>query len=99
MEGEGIEESRSLSGTPRWVDGRVVASDQEIPPWPRMEVENFRNEHGSGMLRKKLVKKVKRVDSLDAEAMQIAGSHGHQNQVLLLSLYIIEYCTCAIIEA
>lgn len=90
MEGEGIEESSGLrwvgsggSGTSRWVDGSEVGSD-ETPPWSRLEEKDFRNRYssGSGSFKRRLVKKPKRVDSLDVEAMEIAGSHAHHDKEL-----------------
>jgi len=97
MEREGIEESSGLkwvgsggSGTSRWVDGSEVDSD-ERPPWSRWDDEEFKSRHGSGSIRRRLVKKPKRVDSLDVEAMQIAGSYGHHNKVSYLFLVSISY--------
>ena len=87
MEGEGIEETSGLkwvgsggSGTSRWVDGSEVGSD-ETPPWSRLEGEDLTSRHGSGSNRRRIGKKPKRVDSLDVEAMEIAGSYGHHNKV------------------
>ncbi|KAL9240931.1 hypothetical protein vseg_015096 [Gypsophila vaccaria] len=95
MEGEGIEEEKgggggggSLryvgsggSGTSRWVNGSEVDSE-ETPSWPRMEEEEFRNRFGSGSgsVRRRLVKKPRRVDSFDVEAMEIVGAHGHHDK-------------------
>lgn len=88
MEGEGIVETSGLkwvgsggSGTSRWVDGSEVGSD-ETPPWSRLEGEDLKSRHGSGSTRRRIGKKPKRVDSLDVEAMEIAGSYGHHNKEL-----------------
>ncbi|KAL2927141.1 putative potassium transporter 12 [Bienertia sinuspersici] len=87
---EVVEESSSLrwvgsggSGTSRWVDGSEVSSD-ETPIWSKMEEDDFRNRYGSasGSVKRRLVKKPKRVDSLDVEAMQIAGAHSHHDKDL-----------------
>ncbi|KAL2510389.1 putative potassium transporter 12 [Forsythia ovata] len=85
MEEEGIEESserllgRSATGgggeSSRWVDGSEV--DSESPPGSLGD-EVIREGYGS--VRRRLVKKPKRVDSFDVEAMEIAGSHGHHNK-------------------
>nr|AII25440.1 KUP12 [Halostachys caspica] len=81
---EVIEESSTLrwvgsggSGTSRWVDGSEVSSE-DIPIWSKAEEDDFRNKYGSpsGSVKRRLGKKPKRVDSLDVEAMQIAGAHG-----------------------
>lgn len=88
MEGEGIVETSGLkwvgsggSGTSKWVDGSEVGSD-ETPPWSRLEGEDLKSRHGSGSTRRRIGKKPKRVDSLDVEAMEIAGSYGHHNKEL-----------------
>ena len=85
MEGDRIEESsarlldRSASGSEsRWVDGSEV--DSESPPWS-LAGENEGRE-GFGSLRRRLVKKPKRVDSLDVEALEISGAHGHHAKVI-----------------
>lgn len=89
MEGDGIEESSvrllgsSASGgggggeSWRWVDGSEV--DSESPPWSLAGEEEVRE--GYGTVRRRLVKKPRRVDSFDVEAMEIAGAHGHHNKV------------------
>ncbi|KAK6252573.1 hypothetical protein QUC31_014293 [Theobroma cacao] len=88
-EGDRIEESSSVRltgrtysgggvGESRWVDGSEV--DSESPPWSLLD-ENEGKE-GYGSLRRRLVKKPKRVDSFDVEAMEIAGAHGHRSKDL-----------------
>lgn len=67
----------SSSGS-RWVDGSEVY--WEGPSWSRGN-ENEGTE-GYGTIRRRLVKKPKRVDSFDVEAMEIAGSHGHHAKVI-----------------
>ncbi|KAK3041773.1 hypothetical protein RJ639_000289 [Escallonia herrerae] len=74
MEEEGIEESSGVFES-RWVDGSEV--DSESPPWS--VVGDSEGREGYGSVRRRLVKP-KRVDSLDVEAMEIAGSHGHHNK-------------------
>ncbi|KAM1300306.1 hypothetical protein EV2_011952 [Malus domestica] len=61
----------------RWVDGSEV--DSESPPWSLHSDngERGRGEGYGGSLRRRLVKKPKRVDSLDVEAMAIAGAGSH----------------------
>ncbi|GMH01622.1 hypothetical protein Nepgr_003461 [Nepenthes gracilis] len=77
MEEKGIEESSAIllgsgGSDSRWVDGSEVDSD--TAPWSQFDEDDFRTRYGS--LRRRLVKKLRRVDSLDAEAMEIDGSHG-----------------------
>lgn len=90
MEGEGgsgggIEEigSRAMGssgGESRWVDGSEVESDPP-PPWSLFGDDE--NREGYASLRRRLIKKPKRADSFDVEAMEIAGSHSHGSKVLL----------------
>ncbi|KAK4598162.1 hypothetical protein RGQ29_015590 [Quercus rubra] len=87
-EHDGIEESSvrltgsSVNGSggggsdSRWVDGSEV--DSESPPWSLLDESETREEQGS--LRRRLVKKARRVDSFDVEAMEIAGDHGHHTK-------------------
>lgn len=56
----------------RWVDGSEVGS--ETLPFP--EFKDIA-DYSFGNLRRRLMKKPKRADSLDVEAMEIAGVHGH----------------------
>ncbi|CAK9137792.1 unnamed protein product [Ilex paraguariensis] len=78
MEEEGSEGSSirlvgsGYGGESRWVDGSEV--DSETPPWSLNEDAAI---EGYGSVRRRLVKKPKRVDSFDVEAMTIAGSHDH----------------------
>ncbi|CAA2986923.1 potassium transporter 12 isoform X1 [Olea europaea subsp. europaea] len=83
MKEEGIPESRVRllgggggdggGGEIRWVDGGEV--DSESTPWSFVgDVEII---EGLGSVRRRLVKKPKRVDSFDVEAMEIADSSGH----------------------
>lgn len=75
--GGGVSESR-------WVDGSEV--DSESPPLSLFDDNEAREGYGS--LRRRLVKKPKRVDSFDVEAMEIAGAHGHHSKVLNLFISI-----------
>lgn len=89
MEGDVIEESSvrllgSSSGggggggweSFRWVDGSEV--DSESPAWSLVGDEEGREGYGS--VRRRLIKKPKRVDSFDVEAMEIAAAHGHHHK-------------------
>ncbi|OVA03729.1 potassium transporter [Macleaya cordata] len=81
MEGEerGIEESvRLVQSDSRWVDGSEA--DSESPPWSLMDDDEHREEHGS--VRRRLVKKPRRVDSFDVEAMGIYDPHSHHRKDL-----------------
>lgn len=85
-----IEESSSVrfggsssgggGGESRWVDGSEV--DSESPPWSLVGDDDGGRERGyGGSIRRRLVKKPKRVDSFDVEAMEISGAHSHHNKV------------------
>ncbi|MFS8018392.1 putative potassium transporter [Helianthus anomalus] len=87
---DGIEEVSSISArllrrrgsgggdsSSRWVDGSEV--DSESPPWSLLNEDENRSE-GYGYARRRLVRKAKRVDSFDVEAMAISASHGHHNK-------------------
>ncbi|KAI3981502.1 hypothetical protein MKX01_007429 [Papaver californicum] len=78
MEGmeRGSEENvRLVRSESRWVDGSEA--DSESNPWSLMD-EDQREEHGS--VRRRLVKKPKRVDSFDVEAMGIYDPHSHHRK-------------------
>ncbi|XP_024995045.1 putative potassium transporter 12 [Cynara cardunculus var. scolymus] len=91
MEEDGIEEvgnssasarllrKRSGGGdsSSRWVDGSEV--DSESPPWSLIDDDEKRSE-GHGSVRRRLVRKLKSVDSFDVEAMAISGSHSHHSK-------------------
>lgn len=64
-------------GESRWVDGSEV--DSESPPWSLSQENGTREGYGS--MRRRLVKKPK-YDSLDVEAMEIAGAFGHHSKVI-----------------
>lgn len=87
MEGEDrIEEASAKllgsagSGSARWVDGSEV--DSESPPWSLLDENEHEGREGYGSLRRRLVKKAKRVDSFDVEAMSIAGVQNHHSKVI-----------------
>lgn len=89
MEDDGNEDGSSSSvrlagssvgaGEFRWVDGSEV--DSESPPWSLDDDASANKEDYGGSIRRRLIKKPKRVDSLDVESMEIAGSSGHHNKV------------------
>ncbi|KAJ9709008.1 hypothetical protein PVL29_000819 [Vitis rotundifolia] len=68
----------SSGGESRWVDGSEMDSDS--PPWSLFGDDEGREGYGS--IRRRLVKKPKRADSFDVEAMEIAGSHAHDSKDL-----------------
>ncbi|KAG5522250.1 hypothetical protein RHGRI_034438 [Rhododendron griersonianum] len=79
MEEERIEESSERllrTGSARWVDGSEV--DSETIPWSLHDESESGEAYGS--VRRRLVKKARRVDSFDVEAMEIAGSRGHHSK-------------------
>ncbi|KAF6169375.1 hypothetical protein GIB67_016545 [Kingdonia uniflora] len=74
--GNGIEESVPLfrSESARWVN----TSEIEENPWQE-EAEERGYQHGS-FIRRRLVKKPKRVDSLDVEAMGISDAYSYHSK-------------------
>lgn len=87
---EGIEEmsnsssSVRLVGESRWVDGSEVDSESTPPPWLLFDEDEGDSRDGQSgsmnMMRRRLVKKLKRVDSFDVEAMSISGALGHHSK-------------------
>lgn len=69
------ENARLLRSESRWVDGSEA--DSESNPWSLMD-EDQRQEHGS--VRRRLIKKPKRVDSFDVEAMGIYDPNSHHRK-------------------
>ncbi|KAK7361923.1 hypothetical protein VNO77_04015 [Canavalia gladiata] len=85
MKVDRIEESsvRSLgrsssSSESRWVDGSEVDWDESFL------LSKHDGREGFGSIRRRLVKKPKRVDSFDVEAMEIAGTHDNHSKDLSL---------------
>ncbi|GER54835.1 potassium transporter family protein, partial [Striga asiatica] len=72
--GSGGAASGGGGGSWRWVDGSEL--DSESSHWAAVDEENNGEEYG-GAVRRRLIKKPKRVDSFDVEALEIAGAHGH----------------------
>ncbi|KAK4261296.1 hypothetical protein QN277_004315 [Acacia crassicarpa] len=71
----GSNNSGGSSGN-RWVDGSEVY--WESPPSSNHNED--RGTEGYGSIRRRLVKKPRRVDSFDVEAMEIAGSYSHRSK-------------------
>ncbi|XP_012085343.1 putative potassium transporter 12 isoform X2 [Jatropha curcas] len=69
----------------RWVDGSEV--DSESPPWSLLDENDNNSGAGYGSIRRRLVKKPKRADSFDVEAMEIAVAHGHGDSLKDLSTW------------
>ncbi|XP_038891951.1 putative potassium transporter 12 isoform X1 [Benincasa hispida] len=102
--GDRIEEgsSRLLGGSSvtgssndyRWVDGSEV--DSESPPWSLFEERE--SGEGYGSIRRRLIKKPKRVDSFDVEAMEIAGANYHHlKDVSILQTIAIAFQTLGVV--
>jgi KUP system potassium uptake protein len=70
------------SSESKWVDGSEVDWDED-PPWSNKSNGSDGRE-GYGSIRRRLVKKPKRVDSFDVEAMEIAASHDQHSKDLSL---------------
>ncbi|XP_035540140.1 putative potassium transporter 12 isoform X2 [Juglans regia] len=60
----------------RWVDG----AELDLESLSLSLLTGNEGREGYGSMRRRLVKKPKRVDSLDGEAMEIAGAHGHHSK-------------------
>ncbi|KAJ6890749.1 potassium transporter 12 family protein [Populus alba x Populus x berolinensis] len=75
---DGIVDGGGGIGESRWVDGSEV--DSESPPWSLLDEND--SGPGYGSMRRRLVKKPKRVDSFDVEAMEIAGAHHYHSKDL-----------------
>lgn len=97
MEIEDEESARLARSESRWVDGSEV--DSESPPWSLMDggddYQGLRS--GSSSLRKRLVKKPKRVDSLDVEAMAIHDVHKHSKDVSIWHTLSMAFQTLGVV--
>ncbi|KAL4392138.1 hypothetical protein AHAS_Ahas03G0315100 [Arachis hypogaea] len=80
---KGSNSSGGSSESSRWVDGSEVVDWDEVPPWSRLHDSDGREGYGT-TIRRRLVKKPKRVDSFDVEAMEIGGAHGHHTKDMTL---------------
>ncbi|KAL5762028.1 hypothetical protein ACOSP7_018292 [Xanthoceras sorbifolium] len=69
-------DNNSGGGESRWVDGSEVDSE----PTPAFSVEETGSKDGYGSVRRRLVKRPNRLNSLDVEAMEIAAAHGHHSK-------------------
>ncbi|KAL5826694.1 hypothetical protein ACOSQ3_018530 [Xanthoceras sorbifolium] len=69
-------DNNSGGGESRWVDGSEVDSE----PTPAFSVEETGSKDGYGSVRRRLVKRPNRLNSLDVEAMEIATAHGHHSK-------------------
>ncbi|XP_027096944.2 putative potassium transporter 12 isoform X1 [Coffea arabica] len=86
--------SSSGGGESRWVDGSEV--DSKSPPWSLGGDQDIREGYGS--IRRRLVKKPKRVDSFDVEAMEIAGAHGnHKKDASLWQTLALAFQTLGVV--
>lgn len=84
-EEDGIEENSASGGEgSRWVDGSEVDSETAGWVWPGENEAREGQDYGS--MRRRLVKKPKRVDSFDVEAMEVADAHGHHPKVNAFTL-------------
>ncbi|XP_057948905.1 putative potassium transporter 12 [Malania oleifera] len=100
-EEDGIEDSRARllgsggGGESRWVDGSEV--DSESPPWSVLGEDEIREGYGS--MRRRLVKKPKRVDSFDVEAMVIMGSSSahHSKDASFLRTLALAFQTLGVV--
>ncbi|KAI4384281.1 hypothetical protein MLD38_002458 [Melastoma candidum] len=96
-EGSSAGDGRSSisGGETRWVDGGEVGS--ESPERPFFGQDELRGEHKS--MRRRLVKKARRVDSFDVEAMEIAGAgaHHHSKDVSIMVTLGLAFQTLGVV--
>ncbi|KAL5987549.1 hypothetical protein ACLOJK_035297 [Asimina triloba] len=90
--------TRLVSGSEsRWVDGSEVDSDSQT--WSVLGDDDSREERGErGSLRRRFLKKPKRVDSFDVEALGIAGSYSHHQKYQTLSVSSLWTVTSFFVE-
>ncbi|XP_061371397.1 putative potassium transporter 12 [Gastrolobium bilobum] len=80
------------SSESRWVDGSEVDWD-EVLPWSK-----HHGREGYGSIRRRLIKKPKRVDSFDVEAMEIAGTHDqHHKDVSIWPTLVLAFKTLGVV--
>ncbi|KAK6791340.1 hypothetical protein RDI58_010421 [Solanum bulbocastanum] len=84
-------------GSTRWVDGSEVDSESSLS-WSIFGDEEIIKQ-GYGSVRRRLVKKPKRVDSFDVEAMEISVAHGshHKKEASLLSTLALAFQTLGVV--
>ncbi|XP_027345065.1 putative potassium transporter 12 isoform X1 [Abrus precatorius] len=88
----GRSSSSGGSSESRWVDGNEVDWD-EAPMWSKHD-----GREGYGSIRRRLVKKPKRVDSFDVEAVEIAGTHGpHSKDLSLWPTLVLAFKTLGVV--
>lgn len=89
MKDDDIEEESSVGdgggsvgsgGETRWVDGGEVG--MESPERPFLRQDELRDGYKS--MRRRVVKKDRRMDSFDVEAMEIAGAGAHHHSKVFL---------------
>lgn len=85
------------TGSTRWVDGSEVDSESS-PSWSLFGDEEIVKQ-GYGSVRRRLVKKPKRLDSFDVEAMEISVAHGshHKKEASLLSTLALAFQTLGVV--
>ncbi|RLM75519.1 potassium transporter 23 isoform X2 [Panicum miliaceum] len=99
------------SGGTRWVDGSEVDSSESAAlslgderSWGTVSAEGSAAATGpasrvsSGTFRRRLGKRPRRVDSLDVEAMNVRGAHGHSSKELtMLSTIAMAFQTLGVV--
>ncbi|KAJ1289511.1 hypothetical protein BS78_02G170000 [Paspalum vaginatum] len=95
------------SGGSRWVDGSEVDSSESGPSWPvddeRSSGAPASGEGGasrvpSGTFRRRFGKRPRRVDSLDVEAMNVPGAHGHSaKEISMLGTAAMAFQTLGVV--
>lgn len=78
-----VDSSSGGYGESRWVDGSEVDSDP-----PSVDDIGSSSREGYGSIRRRLVKKPNRLNSLDVEAMEIAAGHGHNKVIVSVCLFV-----------
>ncbi|KAG9448723.1 hypothetical protein H6P81_008688 [Aristolochia fimbriata] len=92
-EGDSIEEGTRSTAESKWVDGSEV--DSEYVPFQEDEIGSMQ-EHGG--LRRRLLKRPKRVDSFDVEAMGISDLHKpHDKDLSALGTFTLAFQTLGVV--
>ncbi|MED6143656.1 putative potassium transporter 12, variant 3 [Stylosanthes scabra] len=94
---KGSNSSGGSNESSRWVDGSEVVDWDEVPPWSKLHDSDGREGYGT-TIRRRLVKKPKRVDSFDVEAMEIGGAHGqHTKDMSLWPTLLLAFKTLGVV--
>ncbi|XP_010271963.1 PREDICTED: putative potassium transporter 12 isoform X2 [Nelumbo nucifera] len=92
-EGEIEESVRLLGSESRWVDGSEF--DSESLPWSLLEEEANRERHGH--IRRRLLRKPDRIDSLDVEATDVSNFRDHHKDLSIWRTLALAFQTLGVV--